>query len=234
MWENTECTLFFFNVLESPKTPDRSTVTHKTTVTVPMSSTTHVPTTSPTTTTSSTSTELPSTLVPSTTTVIVGANSLKSVLYRRTTASTKVTTDKPFENTTNINGNADKLNTIKTEEKTNVIIIFVLSTALIVALTVCIVFLIAWRKTARELRKQRDDVYFFHKSVRQELSNKTPGLPEPVYAHISSTPEPPPRTPPLTPLSPDFLLRSVSLSSETPLKETDFDAQSRHDYLQLM
>ena len=145
-----------------------------------------------------------------------------------------MTTDKTFGGTTNIYGNADKLNTIKSEEKTNVIIIFVLSTALIVALTVCIVFLIAWRKTARELRKQRDDVYFFHKSVRQELSNKTPGLPEPVYAHISSTPEPPPRTPPMSPLSPDFLLRSVSLSSETPLKETDFDAQSRHDYLQLM
>ena len=67
-------------------------------------------------------------------------------------------------------------------------------------------------------------------------------LPEPVYAHITGTPEVPevpPRVSPLTPCSPSapseqFLLRTLSLSSETPLKETEGETAEKHDYLQLI
>ena len=181
--------------------------------------------------------------VPTTTVTAPTQNSFETTSYRQTLKNlNSESLARTTERNTYKNGNKDSMdeNAMKdTVDKTNVIIIFVLTTVLIVSLTVCIVFLIAWRRTARELRKQRNEVYFFHKSVRQELSNKPPGLPEPVYAHITSTPEPPPRTPPISPLTPNapstnILLRTVSLSSETPLKETDAELQSRHDYLQLI
>ena len=127
------------------------------------------------------------------------------------------------------------------ENKTNIIIIFVLTTLLFVTITICIVFLVAWRRTARELHRNRNELYFVNKTIRQDsCSSRTAILPEPVYAHIGGTPEVPPRGSPLTSCSSStpseqFLMRTVSLSSETPLKETVVgESEDRHDYLQLI
>lgn len=134
----------------------------------------------------------------------------------------------------------DKSSSERVEDKTNIIIIFALTTALVVSWTICIVFFIAWRRTAKQLQRQQNELYFVNKAIRQDsLASKTSILPEPVYAHITQAPEPPPRTPPITPITPSapldkFLLRTVSLSSETPLKETEIESETRHEYLDLI
>ena len=126
------------------------------------------------------------------------------------------------------------------ENKTNIIIIFVLSTLLFVTITICIVFLVAWKRTARELHRNQNELYFVNKAIRQDsCSSRTAILPEPVYARIDGIPEIPPRVSPLTSCSSStpseqFLLRTVSLSSETPLKETAGEPAEKHDYLQLI
>jgi hypothetical protein len=123
---------------------------------------------------------------------------------------------------------------------------FVLFGIMIVLVTFSFVFFIAWRKSSRKLKKNKDELYFVHKAYRQDsnarLSNNE--MMDPVYSDINPRPDPPPRSPNLnktdatsegpftTNVTNDGPFRSFSQSSDTPLKE-DFE-ECKHDYLELI
>ncbi|XP_045198941.2 uncharacterized protein LOC123553265 [Mercenaria mercenaria] len=113
---------------------------------------------------------------------------------------------------------------------------FVLFGIMIVLLTFSVVFFVAWRKSSRKLKKNKDELYFVHKAYRQDsrahLSHNE--MMDPVYADISPRPEPPPRSPQSmgSTETSDGPIRSSSQSSETPLKEHFEDL--KHDYLELI
>lgn len=113
---------------------------------------------------------------------------------------------------------------------------FILFGIMIVLTTLCFVFLIAWRKSSLRLKKNKDELYFVHKAYRQDSRARLSqnDMADPVYADIGPRPEPPPRSPPSVRSSTETVgpARSLSQSSETPLKEHSDDF--KHDYLELI
>lgn len=89
-----------------------------------------------------------------------------------------------------------------------------------------------WRKSSIQLHKNMNELYFVHKAYRQYSKARLAhnDMMDPVYADIGPRPEPPPRGVPST--SNETPTRSLSQTSETPLKGQCDEA--RHDYLELI
>lgn len=103
------------------------------------------------------------------------------------------------------------------------------------ALLICLVYFVyAWRKTVYQLQHNVNELYFVEKAYRQDSNARLRSneMMDPVYAEM--TPQPPPRPdwPPGTRTDTQSPQRTLSVSSETPIKEGYED--TRHDYLELI
>lgn len=97
-------------------------------------------------------------------------------------------------------------------------------------------FFYAWRKAERKLRKNKDELYFVHKTYRQDSTARLSRneISDPVYADVTpKRPQPPPRhlhdgnqLPPLRALS----QKSDQLLTDKLSEEADM----KHDYLELI
>lgn len=111
---------------------------------------------------------------------------------------------------------------------------FILFGVIAVLLVAVLYFAFVWRKALQQLRRNKDELYFVEKAHRQDSNARLRSneLLDPVYSEMA--PRPPPRPDELFTAQAEKQtpLRTLSVSSETPVKAC-FD-DNRHDYLELI
>ncbi|KAL3884417.1 hypothetical protein ACJMK2_024556 [Sinanodonta woodiana] len=135
------------------------------------------------------------------------------------------------------------------DNSSNVVSTTVLGSLLFVGMLTSLVLLFLWRRTKYQLKREKNELYFVEKTMRQD--SRAPiernDFSEPVYADpgkgnmpTSIPPEVPPRTPPVTPLSPTapfFKDGVITISDLVPYKQITFPKETvefRNEYLELI